>query len=356
MTTTTLARNADDASLARTASTNLHTLIAAERGKPAPDRTWLAAAEDAAARWDQRGADANTAILRGLADEPGGAPGPLSWGRQFAAAFTRNRTGYTCNAVELLPGYVEERAAAVPLLPGAGTSTALSPIAGRCGTIPATPGDVALLRWQGPLLPGAPQVPEELKQAAGDAPALQVVVAPYIGAWLPATRQVLDDHAALASVIDGRLRRALALSLDNELVDMAASDADVPAAASVLAAVGELSAAGYAGDLTVIVAGADFATVGPVADLTALGVGAVLASAQVPEGTAIVGNLGAGIQIRTVGATRIMVTDSHAGTFMSNTLTILAEARTAFGVADPWALRLVGADGTGTRTAGKRAA
>ncbi len=353
--TTTLARNADDASLAMTASTNLHKLIAAERGKAQPDRAWLAAAEDAAAGWDRRGTEANAAMLRGLAAEPGGAPGPLSWGRQFATAFTRNRTGYTCNAVELLPGYVEERAT-TPLHPGAPGGAALSPIAGRCGQIPATPGDVALLRWQGPLLPGAPQVPEQLKQAAGDAPSLQVVVAPYIGAWLPATRQVLDDHAALASVIDGRLRRALALSLDNELVDMMAADADVPAAASVLAAVGELSAAGYAGDLTVILAGADFATIGPVADLTALGVTAVLASAQVPENTAIVGNLGAGIQIRTVGAARVMVTDSHADTFLSNTLTILAEARTAYGTADPWALRLVGADETGARTAGKRAA
>lgn len=99
-----------------------------------------------------------------------------------------------------------------------------------------------------------------------------------------------------------------------------------------------------------------FEQVGPVADLTALGVGAVLASAHVPEGTAIVGNLGAGIQIRTVGAARVMVTDSHAANFMSNTLVILAEQRVAWGCADPWALRLVGADGTGARTAGKRAA
>ena len=40
---------------------------------------------------------------------------------------------------------------------------------------------------------------------------------------------------------------------------------------------------------------------------------------------------------------------------IGNTLTILAEQRVAHGVADPWALRLVGA-ATGTRTAGKRAA
>ena len=78
--TTTLARNADDASLARTASTNLHTLIAAERGKAQPDRVWLAAAEDAAAGWARRGTEADAARLRGQAD--GGTLGSLSWGRR----------------------------------------------------------------------------------------------------------------------------------------------------------------------------------------------------------------------------------------------------------------------------------
>ena len=356
---TTVKHDASDARVATTAGRNLAELIDAERGKgAAADRVWLRAAEASQAEWGSKARNANAALIRGIAGAPGAAPAAQSWGQRFTSSPQwRNRTGLTCNPVEL-GGYLdlEERATAGPLAPGT-PAGGLGPIASRCGIIPAQPVHVALLRWQGPLLPGAPQVPEELKQAAGDAPELQVVVAPYIGAWLPVTRQLLDDHAVLAGLIDDRLRRGLALSLDNELVDMAASDADVPAAASVLAAVGELSAAGYGGDLTAIVAGADFATIGPVADLTALGVGAVLASSVVPPGTAIVGNLGAGIQIRTVGAARVMVTDSHADTFLSNRLVILAEQRVAWGCADPWALRLVGADGTGaTRTAGKRAA
>ena len=196
-----------------------------------------ASARAAMARMEER-ADAADAERAQLA--------AAGWGAVFTASPQwRNRAGYTCQPVQL-DGYLEERAAAVPLAPGAAAG-GIGPVASRCGTIPATPGDVALLRWQGPLLPGAPQVPEELKQAAGDAPTLEAVTAPYVGAWVPCTRAVLEDHAALASVIDGRLRRALALSLDNELVDLMAADADIPPAGSVLAAVGSLSAGGYGG-------------------------------------------------------------------------------------------------------------
>lgn len=353
MTSTTLARGADDAALAMTAAGNLHRLIGIERGKARPDPTWIRAAEDAAARWDQRGADANTAMLRGLADEPGGAPGPLSWGRQFAAAFTRNRTGYTCGAVELLPGYVEERAAAVPLLPGAGTSAALAPIASRCGTFTAQPGAVNLIRWQGPLRAG-PQIPDELKQAAGEPPTLQPAVAPYTGAWLPVTRQLLDDFTALAALIDDRLRRAVALAVDTGIVDLITSDADVPASPSLLGAIGSLSGEGH-GDLTMILNPDDFATVDRVADLTALGVGAILASAELPAGTAIVGNLRAGVQLMTVGGARVLVSDSHADMFLRNSLVVLGEQRIASGVSDPWALRKIEPEAS-TTTAGKRAA
>ncbi len=348
--TTTLARNADNAALAMTAAGNLHRLIAMERGKARPDQTWIRAAEDAAARWEERSSEANDAMLRGLAAEPGGAPGPLSWGRQFATAFTRNRAGYVCNAVELLPGYVEERAAAVPLLPGAGTTSVLAPIAARCGTFTARPGAVNLIRWQGPLRAG-PQVPEQLKQAAGEPPTLQPAVAPYVGAWLPVTRQLLDDFTALAALVDDRLRRAVALSVDTGIVDLITGDADIPSAGSVLAAIGSLSSEGHS-DLTMILNPDDFATVDRVADLTALGVGAILASAELPAGTTIVGNLRAGVQLMTVGGARVLVSDSNASMFLSNELVILGEARIASGVSDPWGLRIVGAE-PATRTAGK---
>lgn len=353
MTTDTTARQ--DARVATTAATSLRALIAAERGKPQPDRTWLASAESAVAEWDRQGSRANAAMIRGLADAAGPLAAP-SWGAAFTTSsqWRTRRGGYACAPVQL-DGYLEERAQAVPLAPGA-AGGGLGAIALRCGAIPSAPGDVTLLRWQGPLVPAAPQAaPEALKAPGGQAPVLTPVVAPTIAAWVPATRQVLDDAAALASVIDNRLRRALALSLDNEIVNLITADAAVPPADSVLAAIGALAAEGHAADLTVILNPEDYATADQVADLLALGVGAVLASAELPAGTAITGSLTAGVQLRVVGGATVLVSDSHADMFLRNELVILAEQRVASGVADPWALRLA-STGAATRTAGKRAA
>jgi hypothetical protein len=355
MTTTTLARSADDASVATYASTSLNKLIAAERAKGAgADRTWLRAAEDAASGWDRRGAEANDAVLRALAADGGSTPGPLSWGAAFTSSPQwRTRTGYTCAPVEL-GGYLEERATAGPLVPGA-AGGGLGPIAARCGIIPAQPVHVTLLRWTGPLVPAEPQVPEEVKASGGQAPVITPVVAPVIASWIAATRQLLDDHASLAAVIDGRLRTGLAVALDDTIMDTITADPDIPAAESVLAGVGQLVATGHpAGLVTVILSPDDYAVPGQAADFLALGV-TVLASAGLRAGTAVVGSLNAGVQLRTIGAAQVLITDSHAATFTRNEVTILAEQRVAHGVADPWAVRLVGAD-PDARTAGKRAA
>ncbi len=182
------------------------------------------------------------------------------------------------------------------------------------------------------------------------------VVAPTIASWIAATRQLLDDHAALASLIDTRLRLGLALALDNAIMGTITADPDIPAADSVLAAVGQLAAQGHVpGLVTVILSPDDYAVPGQAADFLALGV-TVLASAGLRAGTAVVGSLAAGVQLRTIGAAQVLVTDSHADMFLGNTLVILSEQRVAHGVADPWALRLVGADESrATRTAGKRA-
>ena len=181
------------------------------------------------------------------------------------------------------------------------------------------------------------------------------VVAPTIASWIAATRELLDDHAALAALIDGRLRLGLALALDDAIMGTITADPDIPAATSVLAAVGQLAAQGHVpGLVTVILSPDDYAVPGQAADFLALGV-TVLASAGLRAGTAVVGSLGAGVQLRTVGAAQVMITDSHSAGFTHNELTILSEQRVAHGVSDPWALRLVDGD-EATRTAGKRAA
>ena len=68
MTIDTTARHADDAALATYTNRTMRDLITAERAKPKPDRTWLAAAEHAVAESDKLGRQANGALLRGLAD------------------------------------------------------------------------------------------------------------------------------------------------------------------------------------------------------------------------------------------------------------------------------------------------
>ena len=125
----------------------------------------------------------------------------------------------------------------------------------------------------------------------------------------------------------------------------------------MLAAVGQLAAQGHVpGLVTVILSPDDYAVPGQAADFLALGV-TVLASAGLRAGTAVVGNLGAGVQLRTVGAAQVLVTDSHASMFLGNTLVVLANS--GWRTASPTRGRcgLVGADESrATRTAGKRAA
>lgn len=344
MTVDTTARHADDAALATYTNRTMRDLITAERAKPKPDRTWLAAAEHAVAESDKSGRAANAALIRGIADAPGAAPAAQSWGQRFTSSPQwRSRTGLTCDRVTLPAGYLEERAAAGLLVPGAAGS-GLGPVASRCGIIPAQPVHVTLLRWTGPLVPAEPQVPEEVKASGGQAPVITPVVAPTIASWIAAARQLLDDHAALATLIDGRLRLGLALALDDAIMSTITADADIPAADSVLAAVGQLAAEGHVpGLVTVILSPGDYAVPGQAADFLALGV-TVLASAGLRAGTAVVGSLAPAVQLRTVGAAQVLVTDSHAATFVNNELTILAEQRVAHGVADPWALRLVGTE------------
>ena len=74
MTIDTTARHADDAALATYTNRTMRDLITAERAKPKPDRTWLAAAEHAVAESDKSGRAANAALIRGIAGAPGAAP------------------------------------------------------------------------------------------------------------------------------------------------------------------------------------------------------------------------------------------------------------------------------------------
>ena len=269
------------------------------------------------------------------------------WGATFVTSDAwRNRDGYLTRTPCIVGGPLEERAAigtgdlgALAELPPAPPMYA--PIAARCDIRPATPGNATVIRWAGPVRPRP--VPEgDLKPGAGLTPAITPVILPTVAYWTGVTRQVLEDHSQLAAIIDGRLRRGLGMSIDDQVATALAGDddiAEVTAAgdlgAAIRVAVGQLAAAGYYGGTTLIIAPEDLAGAEGLAYLAVLGVDAIIPSAGLEEGTAIVADLRAAVQVRYHGTARILTTDSHAAEFLSNEITLLAEQRALGAVTDP---------------------
>ena len=286
------------------------------------------------------------------------------WGATFVTSDAwRNRDGYLTTVPCIVGGPLEERAdiggddiGALAELPPA--PPMFAPIAARCDTRPAAPGNATTIRWSGPVRPRP--VPEgDLKPGAGLTPAITPVILPWLAYWTGVTRQVLDDHAQLAAIIDGRLRRGLGMSIDDQIASALAADADVAEVtagdlgAAIRVAVGTLAAAGYYGDTTLIIAPADLADAEGLAYLAVLGVGAIIPSAGLEEGTAIAADLRAAVQVRYHGTARISTTDSHLEQFLTNEITLLAEQRALGAVADP-AAAVKATAGAAARTAGKR--
>jgi len=269
------------------------------------------------------------------------------WGEVFVTSDAwRNRDGWLTRTPCVVGGPLEERAAigtddigALAELPP--SPPLFAPIASRCDIRPAAPGDATTIRWTGPVRPRP--VPEGgLKPEAGLTPAIVPVILPTLAYWVGVTRQVLDDHAQLAAIIDGRLRRGLGMSIDDQVATALADDdgiAEVTAAgdlgAAIRVAVGQLAAAGYFGDTTVLIAPEDLPAAGILGDLPLLGVTAVIPSAGLPAGTAITADLRAAVQVRYHGTARILTTDSHLEQFLTNEITLLAEQRALGAVADP---------------------
>ena len=215
-----------------------------------------------------------------------------------------------------------------------------APIAARCDIRPATPGNATTIRWSGPVRP-RPVLEGDLKPDAGLTPAITPVILPFIAYWCGVTRQVLADHSQLAAIIDGRLRRGLGMSIDDQIASALADDDDIAEAsdgdlgAAIRVAVGQLAAAGYFGDTTVLIAPEDLPAAGILGDLPLLGVTAVIPSAGLPAGTAITADLRACVQVRYHGTARLSTTDSHLEQFLTNEITLLAEQRALGAVADP---------------------
>lgn len=313
-----------------------------------------------------RRAAANT--LRGLEERARTATrretATRGWGEVFVGSDAwRNRDGYITRTACIVGGPLEERAIGTADL---GTAPELAPappmftvIASRCDIRPAAPANATTIRWSGPVRPRP--VPEgDLKPDAGLTPAITPVILPTLAYWTGVSRQVLEDHAQLIGIIDGRLRRGLGMAIDDQVATALADDADVAEVtaagdlgAAIRAAVGQLAVNGYYGDTTVIIAPEDLPGAEDLTGLHVLGVTAVIPSAGIPAGTAIASDLRAAVQVRYHGTARILTTDSHAGDFIANQITLLAEQRALGAVTDP-AAAVKATTGTATRTAGKR--
>lgn len=278
-----------------------------------------------------------------------------TWGQRFVNSpqwLGRSGEGVTAGAVPL-DGYLEAHA---PIEERAEISTTdvagprgflarpvdelVAPISARCDQVLTTETAVDVVRWTGAAEPaevaeGAP------KQAADLAPSLAPLTLPFLSTWLPLTRNVLDDYPALVAIIDGKLRRALGLTIDGAVAAALVADqdiatvsgADLPSA--IRSAIATLAATGV-GPLTLLLNPADYSILGDMLDLPLLNT-TPLPSAVVPAGSAYVADLRAAVQLRARGAAQILTTDSHADWFLSNKLVILAEQRAGAAITEPGA-------------------
>jgi hypothetical protein len=202
---------------------------------------------------------------------------------------------------------------------------------------------------------GAAKVAEKApKPSAEWAPSVTADTLDTWAVYTQLTRQLIEDFAAVRSLIDSELRRDImrAEEADGVAVLAAASGTipDVTSTDSLLAAIrmgiGTVQEAGYS-PTAVLLNPADWAAMdvaimgdtlnGPRVNQTFWGMTPIPASSQ-PEGTAVVGDFRSAIHHYVRSQISLYVTDSHADTFLSNVFTLLAERRGLTAVVRPQAL------------------
>jgi len=172
--------------------------------------------------------------------------------------------------------------------------------------------------------------------------------------WVAITRQALEDASYIQSVIEGKLRRGIALAIaeavNNALVAAAIPPASVPLGGSLLEAIrvgiGVVQSNGYTPN-AVLLNPADWADLdmsvmggtlgGPTVGSTFWGLTPIASRLQ-PVGTATVGDFKAGVVWFDRNVSSVFISDSHADYFIKNTLVILAETRGKAAVPEPLAL------------------
>jgi HK97 family phage major capsid protein len=184
---------------------------------------------------------------------------------------------------------------------------------------------------------------------------LTATVTPYsletIAHWVQATRQLLEDSAAVRSFIESSLRRGV-LDKIEATIAAAIGAATLPTAtgadliSAIRVGVADVEDAGYTPNAIVLnpqdYAALDIAVMGgtllgPTVRPSYWGLPVVASSAQT-AGTALVGDFTAGVQLLQRTGVSLYISDSHASTFTSNIFTLLAEARVKAIVGQPSAV------------------
>jgi len=200
---------------------------------------------------------------------------------------------------------------------------------------------------------GAAIVPEKgAKPPIEWGPVVTATTLDTIAGYTQLTRQLMEDFAAVRSLIDTELRREVLIKEEAEAAAALAA-ANLPTAdgggdlmAAIRVGIAEVQAAGYSPNAALINpadwAALDVALIGgtllgPTIQTTYWGL-KLISNPNQPEGTVTVGDFAAGVQHYVRSGVSLYVSDSHADTFLSNVFTLLGERRSKTVVTRPAAL------------------
>jgi HK97 family phage major capsid protein len=218
-----------------------------------------------------------------------------------------------------------------------------TPLLDACGNVTTNSNVVEWFDDEPPGYPLAQVVPE-----AQPKPEADFTIVPKTGTlqtyahWKSITRQALSNIPMIQSIVENKLRGGIFAKLEADVI--AALDAatlttvDPSGTNGMLGAIrnalGEAQSQGFPNANTVVLnpmdwAGLDISVMiesvdGPRPQSQYWGL-RVISSAQVPAGTAYVGDLNTGVTVFDQGTASVFMSDSHASNFISNILVILAE-------------------------------
>jgi len=201
---------------------------------------------------------------------------------------------------------------------------------------------------------GATKVAEKAaKPSAEFGPAVTPAVLDTFAVYTQLTRQMIEDFAAVRSLIDNELRRDVARAEEADAAAVLAAAAGVipdvtgdDLLSAIRVGIGTVEAAGYPAthvllnpadwaDMDVAVMGGGLG--GPTRQQTFWGLTPISSSSQ-PAGESIVGSFASAVHHYYRSQIALMASDSHGDTFLANVITLLAERRSKTVVVRPQAL------------------